>query len=492
MKITFIYPGYENLGIEYLSSALRKAGHETSLIFDPVLFSDPGGINIPSISRYFSYSDRILKEISSFGPQLICFSCGTDDFHWALNTADKIKRNFSIPIVFGGIHASSVPEKVIGQPCIDFICLGEGEEAIVELAQELEDRSKNRSIRNIWFKDNGNIISNEVRPLKEDLDDISFPDKELYYDKYRSMFTGYTIITSRGCPHSCSYCINSILRNIYHNKGRYLRRRSVENVIEELSIAKARYKPKFIHFCDEVFTCDKEWLAGFTLLYKKNIDLPFACYVSPSFADEETVGLLREGGCYKAQMGVQSLNAEKRRDLLNRHYHNEDIVQAIKSFRKNKIYLTCDNIFGLPGEDERELLETAKFYLANRPNHTEVFWLKYYPAAPIINIAKGMGLIDGNKIEDIENGFQAVGIARGGDTYKSESSPFQLFLNLLQFLPKPLCNFILKRRIYRLFPRLRPIFITVFFRFFNRAKFDLYTSSTFRRYFYFIWKRLSI
>lgn len=492
MKISFIYPGYENLGIEYLSSALRKAGHETKLIFDPVLFSDSGGINIPYLSRYFNYSARILNEISSFAPQLICFSCGTDNFSWALETAKKIKSSFSIPIIFGGVHATSVPEKVIGQSCIDFVCLGEGEEAIVELAQEIEDGPGNRSIKNIWLKDGESIICNEVRPLKEDLDDISFPDKELYYRKYRFMFTGYTIITSRGCPHSCSYCINSILRNIYHNKGSYLRRRSEENVIEELKVAKDRYRPKFIHFCDEVFTCDKEWLTKFILLYKKDINLPFACYVSPSFADEETIGLLKEGGCYKAQMGVQTLNEQKRRNFLNRHYSNDDIVRIIESFKKSKIYLTCDNIFGLPGEDEIDLLETVKFYLANRPNHMEVFWLKYYPATPIVNTAKNMGLIDDNKINDIENGLQAVGIARGGDTYKAEFSRFQLFLNLLQFLPKSLCNFILKKRIYRFFPRIRPIFITVFFRIFNRAKFDLYTSATFRRYFYFIRERLSI
>lgn len=492
MKIAFIYPGYENLGIEYLSSALRKEGHETRLIFDPVLFNDSGGINIPGLARYFDYSGRILKEISLFGPQLICFSCGTDNFSWALETAKKIKSSFSIPIIFGGTHPTSLPEKVLEQPCVDFVCLGEGEEAIVELAREMESKSMNRSIRNIWFKDNGSLVSSEVRPLKEDLDAISFPDKELYYKKYSFMFSGYAIITSRGCPHSCSYCVNSVLRNIYHNKGRYLRRRSEKNVIEELTMAKGRHKPKFIHFCDEVFTCDKEWLAKFISLYKKHINLPFACYISPSFTDTETIGLLKEGGCYKAQMGVQTINQQKRQDLLNRHYTNDDVARIIKSFKEKRIYLTCDNIFGLPGEGEKELMETAKFYLDNKPNHIEVFWLKYYPRTPILNTARSMGLLDDMKIKDIENGIHSVGIARGGDTYKAEFSRFQLFLNLLQFLPKSLCNFMLKKRLYRLLPKLRPIFITVFFRIFNRAKYDLYTSQTFRRYLYFMRGRMPV
>lgn len=491
MKIAFIYPGYENLGIEYLSSALQKAGHETELFFDPVLFSDSGGINIPYLSRYFDYSGRVLNEISGFKPQLICFSCGSDDFYWALNTARKIKMKFSIPIVFGGAHATCVPEAVIGHPCVDFVCLGEGEEALVELAAAVEGGSKDYSIRNIFHKDKGSIISNEVRPLKDNLDEISFPDKELYYRKYKFMFPGYMIITSRGCPHACSYCINSILRDMYDGKGRYLRRRSPENVIEELKAAKNRYGPEFVHFCDEVFTCDKDWLRRFLLFYKQNVNLPFACYVSPSFADEETIALLKEGGCFKAQMGVQTLNEKNRREMLNRHYTNEDVSRIIGSFKRNKIYITCDNIFGLPGQDERELEEMARFYLDNKPDHAEVFWLKYYPRTPIINTAKRMGLIGEDKIKEMENNPRGIGIARGGDTYKREFSRFQLFLNLFQLLPKPLCSFILKKRIYRLFPGLRPMFITVFFRLLNRAKFDLFTTMTRRRYFYFIRERLS-
>ncbi len=486
MKIAFVYPGYENLGIEYLSSALRKEGHQTRLFFDLALFNDSGGVNIPLLARCFNNSKKMLKELSGFRPQLVCFSCGTDNFRWALEMAKMIKADFSVPVVFGGPHPTSVPERVLEEPAIDFVCLGEGEEAITELAGELESGSGNRSIKNIWFKDKNGIIRNEIRALRDDLDSLPFPDKELYYKKYGAVFKGYAIITSRGCPHSCTYCLNSVLRDIYRDKGRYLRRRSPENVTEELFLAKDRYRPKFIHFCDEVFTCDKEWLKNFIRLYKKNINLPFACYISPSFADAETAGLLKEGGCYKAQMGVQTVDENRREGLLGRRYANREVSAIIKNFNENGIYLTCDNIFGLPGEGEKELEDTVRFYLSNRPDHIEVFWLKYYPRTPIVGAAKKMGLLDDKKIKDIEGGVNTVGIARGGDTYKAEFSRFQLFLNLLRFLPKQMSDFILKKKIYRFFPRLRPMFITVFFRIFNRAKYDFYTSFTFRRYFYFM------
>jgi len=485
MKITFIYPGYENLGIEYLSAALKKNGHTTSLILDPVLFAESGAINIPFLSPYFNYSKKILKELADTRPDLVCFSCVSDNFPWALDTARKIKSNFNIPVVFGGIHPTSVPDILIKNECIDFVGVGECDEALVELAREIENGSKGRRVRNIWLKCDGDIVSNELRPLVNDLDSLTFSDKDLYYKKYKFMCQGYTIITSRGCPNACTYCANSLLKDIYQNKGEYLRRRSVENVIEELRIAKEKYAPKFIHFCDEVFTYNQVWLRKFISLYKNKINLPFACYTSPSFINEDIAGLLKEGGCYKVQMGVQTLDERYRLEILNRHCSNEQIAKAISIFRKNKIYLTCDNIFGLPNQKKEELIKMAEFYIHNKADNLEVFWLRYYPRTKIAEIAKNMGLINENFIKNTEMGKNNSGIARGGDTYSKDFSKFQLLLNLFHFMPKSLCNFILKRKIYDFFPILRPMFITALFRFFNKAKYDLYMSSTIKRYLHF-------
>jgi len=490
-KIAFIYPGYENLGIEYLSAALKKAGHSTHFILDPVLFADSGGINITGLAPYFSYSRKILKEISQLKPDLICFSCVSDNFSWAINIASQIKDSFSIPTVFGGIHPTSLPEAVIKHGCVDAVCVGEGDDAIVELASLLGNNTTDYSIKNLIFKNNGNIISNNVRPLIGDLDSLPFPDKGLYYERFGFMLKGYTIITSRGCPHACNYCANSFMKEIYKNKGSYLRRRSVENVIEELKIAKERYRPKFVHFCDEVFTYDEKWLEKFIYFYTEYISLPFICYVSPVFVNEKIVGLLKEGGCCKVQMGVQDIDEKKRKDLLNRHYSNALVAQAINIFKKKRIYITCDHIFGLPGQDEQELIKTAEFYSTNKPDNIEVFWLKYYPRTKISEIVKSKELANVDYDKFWNGHSNDRGIARGGDTYNPEFARFQLLLNLFHFIPSWLRSFLLKNRLYRFLPALNPIFITILFRLFNRAKFDLYVSTTFRRYVYFIAAKLS-
>jgi radical SAM superfamily enzyme YgiQ (UPF0313 family) len=461
------------------------------LILDPVLFADSGGINIPALSGYFDYSDSILAEIEKFKPGLICFSCGSDDFRWALGIADKIKKIFPIPIIFGGAHATSVPDKVLGHRSIDFVCIGEGEKALSELAGRLEKGSSDFHINNICFKENGKLVLNQPGPLEEDLDSLPFPDKEIYYKKLRFIFPGYAIITARGCPNSCTYCVNNVLRKVYKDKEKYLRRRSVSNVIEELKNAKHKYRPKFIHFCDEVFTYDRSWLRTFKFPYLREIGLPFACYVSPSSIDAELVALLKDSGCYKVQMGVQTLNTARRKELLGRDYSNEKISWAVMAFKEAGIYLTCDNIFGLPGQDENELSDMARFYLDHKPDHIEVFWLKYYPRTDIMNIAIDKGLLDKAGEERIVGGISSKGIARGGDTYNYLFARFQLLLNILHFLPRAISNYILQKKIYRIFPVLPPVFITVISRIFNRAKFDLYTSMTFRRYIYFIWLKLA-
>ena len=164
---------------------------------------------------------------------------------------------------------------------------------------------------------------------------------------------------------------------------------------------------------DEVFTYDKKWLSDFVSDYRKKINLPFMCYISPQFADKEIISLLKEGGCYKVQMGVQTLNETKRINLLNRNYSNSRVSYIIDECRRNKIYITCDNILGLPGQDERELLEMAFFYSLHKPNNIEIFYLRYYPRTKIVTTVYNKGLLNNESLEKIDNGLGAKGIARG-------------------------------------------------------------------------------
>src|SRR4030042_6877255 len=195
MKVTFVYPTSENLGIEYLSSVLRQEGHQSELIFDPCLFNDTIHYN-PFLKHLFAFKKHMLNRIIKSQADLVCFSVVSDFYPWACEIAKEVKKRTKVPIVFGGIHPTSVPEQVISNDFVDYVVIGEGEGAIVELVRSLEQKDDDYRIKNVWLKRDGQIIRNEPRDLIQDLDSLPFPDKALYAKEYTDFKGQYTIITS--------------------------------------------------------------------------------------------------------------------------------------------------------------------------------------------------------------------------------------------------------------------------------------------------------
>ncbi|MDD5090653.1 MAG: cobalamin-dependent protein, partial [Candidatus Wallbacteria bacterium] len=168
MKVTFVYGGFENLGVEYLSAVLKRAGHSTALVYSPKLFNDTM-LEADFLASAFARTGSIVHRILATKPDLLAFSVVTDDFVWAREIAQRVKKKRpELPVIFGGIHPTSVPELVMECPEVDYACVGEGEEAIVELADALEHGSDPSGIQNIWGRKDCQVFSNPVRPLIQD------------------------------------------------------------------------------------------------------------------------------------------------------------------------------------------------------------------------------------------------------------------------------------------------------------------------------------
>ena len=119
------------------------------------------------------------------------------------------------------------------------MCVGEGEYPLLELLTAIDNRKSPSKISNLWLKEDGKVIINNVRSPLGDLDSLPFADKDIFFNEYSGFIkNSFMIVTSRGCPHSCSFCANSYLNNLYPEKAGYVRRRSVQNVIEELKLQK--------------------------------------------------------------------------------------------------------------------------------------------------------------------------------------------------------------------------------------------------------------
>ena len=402
MKVLFFHRNAEWLGIEYLSSVLKSAGHDTKLIFDP----GSGDIEykFKFLDNFFDISKKMVKKAKAYSPDLIAFSCLTNLYPWVSKMASLIKDEMDIPIIVGGLHPTILPEYVIKNPNIDMICLGEGEEAILELLENMQNNKSDYSIKNIWFKQNGKIIRNPMRPLIQNLDYLPFPDKDIFRE-YGCFSERLYVMTGRGCPYQCTYCFNSYYRKLLNTDGQpYVRRRSVENVIEELIFFKGKYNLKEIFFYDDIFTINDAWISKFCKLYKQKIRLPFKILVHPKTINEETMRLLADAGCIYVDIGIESGSEELRYKLLKRNMSNQDIINTAKILKKVKIRFCTLNMVGFPTETRQQMWKTYELNENIKPDGTIVSFFYPFPNTELADYCLKNSFLEQQDYERICNG----------------------------------------------------------------------------------------
>ncbi len=430
MKVVFVYKEGESLAIEYLSAVLKQHGHETSLVYESCIF-DSEYLNIPAIYRRLdrpkTVADRIVRE----KPDLVAFSVVSDYYQWACAVAEQLKRLIDAPIVFGGIHVTALPHRVIQKSFVDFAVVGEGEYALLDLVNALETRKSAAEIPNVWSKSNGAIIQNPPRPPIAGIDSLPFPDKGVFTDKVPVYEEIYYVLTSRGCPYSCTYCCNSVLHRMYGGRN-FLRKRSPENVMEELKQAKERYPFKMVFFVDDDFLSNRKWLETFLGYYRKEIGAIFRCIGSARHIDNDVAAMLADAGCKRVQIGVQTWNEDLKRKVCHRYETNEQVIKACEAVKRAGIYLDVDHIFGLPLHKDSDYIEAVRQYSRIRPNHINCFWMRYYPGTEIIDIARSNNLLTGEDVEAIEEGIEKD-YFKGGSV--KDTRPFTRIQTLFTLIP---------------------------------------------------------
>ncbi len=455
MRVTIVYSSYESLGVEYCSAVAREQGHETQLVLDPRLFEDTF-LEVPWAARIFDIHDDVVNEVVSSRPEVISFGVVTDTYQWSLRMAAALKKRLpDVPIVMGGIHVTSVGEIVLEEPQIDFIVRGEGEYAFTELLDSLEAGKVDTSIENLGYRDtSGKAVLNPLRPTISDLDTLPFPDKSLYDHTPLSSDYLYTLAASRGCSFACSFCNNSINKRLYRGQGKWLRRRSPDSVLDEIRCAKKRYKFESINFYDEIFTEEPDWLEEFCTKYGKEFGFPYICCVHPRQITKKAADLLASSGCVKIDLGVQTTDSELRKHIVHRPETNDEIASVFDLMRERGVSVHAENIFGLPGQTEEQLVKAASFYNENRPGVIKVYWLSYYPGTEIIKHGLKSGDIDPEHVKLLERGLGSRSIATGGTTAAARKQYQSLFsfFTLVLILPKSVVSWVLRKRLYRWIP----------------------------------------
>ncbi|MDR2018122.1 MAG: B12-binding domain-containing radical SAM protein [Syntrophobacterales bacterium] len=398
MRVLFIYPNLNaqigfNYGISYISGILKAEGIETHLL------------NVNEQVGYPLDLERIKKDVLRINPDFIGFSVLTTQCKYALEIARNIKTYLDVPIIFGGIHPTMDPRGVLAEPVVDYICVGEGEDAFLELVRKGDPAG----IRNIGYKRNGSIIVAPMRPFKE-IANMPFKDYEIFdFQQIIDAKDGWVGLTaSRGCPFRCTYCLNHKIMALYKDDGHlprtYLRRHTVDEVIGEIEYLLSRYTGiRMFIFDDDIFTFDKEWLHDFSARYRAVTKIGFVCNAHARVFDREMARDLKEAGCRIVKFGLESGSNRIRRDVLNRYMTNDHIAEAFFIAHGFGLHTSAFVMVGLPYETEEDMMETVKLLARIKPGRFR--WTLFFPfiGTKAYDIAEKAGMIDFDRMSGLDN-----------------------------------------------------------------------------------------
>ncbi|MFC1709274.1 B12-binding domain-containing radical SAM protein [Candidatus Omnitrophota bacterium] len=367
MRVFFVYLDVNNtqpvgyqVGLGYVASMVKSKGHYV---------------------KYFSPQTEqeiraLLNKIKKDLPEVIAFSCISTQFKYARLIAKEVRSFYDPKIICGGVHPTLMPECILDSEHIDVVARGEGEYAFIEYLELLEQKKSSLHIRNLWIRDGGSIIKNEIRPLIRNLDDLPFPDREGLDFQTAIDKAGFcSFIFSRGCAFDCYYCCNSILNKIYGSN--YVRFRSAKASIGEIESVLSKYRVKDINFDDDNFTLNKEWFFYFIEKYKRTIKRKFICNVRVGTCTFEMFKLLREANCTRVRIGVESGDEQFRRAYLNRNMSNKQIIETFEMAHKAGLRTFSFNIIGFPNETPELFKKTISLNAQLHPNHP--FLAIFYP-----------------------------------------------------------------------------------------------------------------
>ncbi|MFH1150949.1 MAG: radical SAM protein [Actinomycetota bacterium] len=412
MKVTFVYPDYFEtqdihtepqgrvyLGIGYLSAALKEGGHETDLVH---LVRPPG-------------REEFLADLRDRSCDLVAFSATTLQFSKVRMLSAWVKEELDIPTVCGGVHPTIDPGDSVACPSLDYVCVGEGEEALLELCGALESGRDARDVAGIWSRENGEVFRNPPRALVEDLDTVPFPDRSIFdREKFAANQRGRLVVmASRGCPFDCSYCCNHLLKTIYPNGGKYVRFRSPGNVVAEIRAARDQDPGiEQVRFEDDILIMDRSWFREFARLYREEVGLPFICNARVDLLNEEMAGLLADAGCSAITMGVESGSPWLRRNVLRRNMTDEKIRRAFALCRASGIPTVSLNMIGFPHETMAMALQTVKMNADIEPDLAQVTTLCPFPNTEIHRVCLEGGMLGDSTPDTIFGGKSALHLDR--------------------------------------------------------------------------------
>ncbi len=387
------------MGIAQLSAVLKKEGHKTGLL---VLDRKYGKKNLVELVRKMHYGKF----------ELICFSSVFSEFDYVRKLAGYVKEHFEVFTILGGSHATVSPD-IAYLDTFDALCIGEGEGALAELAGRLEKGEDITGIQNLWLKLGDQLFQNPTRPFIQELDSLPMVDREVFQDYIFEAQSRHAVLLGRGCPYTCTYCCNHKIRTVAG--GKYVRMRSVESILSELEHLSQEFPAVSEYFLEvETLGANGKWLEGlcrglerFNQDRKSKLSFSANLRVTEKMDASKVFSHLKKANFESVVIGLESGNERIRVEVLDRHYSNGAIRNAVHEARTQGIKVGMFNLMGLPSETYQDFLDTLKLNQELQPDWHSTSIYFPYPGTRLHEVSRELGLI-GEELRGVEERQSAV------------------------------------------------------------------------------------
>ena len=367
------------LGLACVAGALRAAGHDVRILDAAVC------------ARWRSQLQALLL---GWRPRLVGISAATALMDSARALAARVKQaDPRILVLLGGVHATLFPGEVLGTDEIDFAVHGEGELTAVELLAAVAAGREPDGIQGVAHRSGGGVRVNARRPPIADLDSLPPAAYDLLpHGLYSTPFSGKrlvtSMVTSRGCPYSCSFCDSRVVH------GRRYRAHSAERVVEEIRQLAGRFGIREVLFKDSEFTLERARTERFCdLLVSGGPRVSWTCSARVDRVDEPLLRRMAAAGCRVIQFGVESADAAVIA-ALEKRITVEQVREAFRAARAAGIETVANLMVGTPQETADSIRSTLRLVREIRPDHLNVHRLVLYPGTRLHRTWRGRSPVE--------------------------------------------------------------------------------------------------
>jgi anaerobic magnesium-protoporphyrin IX monomethyl ester cyclase len=384
-------PAYA-LGLASLSAYAKRELADLRVHLVPIFRDDP--------------LEKIAALVAELSPGLVAMSAMSPTWLASDPYLRAIRATLpATPIVVGGYQGIVSPEETIAHPAVDYVCVGDGEEPLVELIRRLRGEvPADGPIAGLWDKRPSGEIRRTPPLLVRDLDGIPFPDYSIFdrpgglaYLSPRAIqsprLITVPVLSGRGCPYRCSYCANTTLLDLHGIKSGFLRKYESVGLTGALAALRDRYAVDYFQFWDEEFLYDMRYARTLLPRYRDEVGLPFSMFVRVENMSDELCRVAADAGCHSMWFGIESGSESYRREHLGRRMSNDVIVAAAEKAARHGIKRFCFNMVGLPFESRAHVDETLALSRRIAPELTVFSQYVPLPGTPMFELCRRYDLL---------------------------------------------------------------------------------------------------